>query len=195
MSSLREPQPRQRHYTARHEARLDAETLSKLEDLAKTFRRKRAAILRYVMQWRVSHSEGWIVDRSPVVAVPPVPVLLEPQLLRRVQGVAAAHEVTAAAWLREAMRWITRDNVPASWRAGETTGRSPDSGYYHRKFGLRLDEETSRKLGTLTQAFHRPAAEVIRQLILQARPEDFPRSWQLAVDEQRSGEVPGVEGS
>jgi hypothetical protein len=33
--------------------------------------------------------------------------------------------------------------------------------------------------------FHRPAAEIIRQLIAQATPEDFPPSWHLAVEEHR----------
>ena len=56
---------------------------------------------------------------------------------------------------------------------------------YDRKFGLRLDDETSCKLERLTQTFHRSAAEVIRQLVAQARYEDFPRSWQLALEERR----------
>jgi predicted transcriptional regulator len=42
---------------------------------------------------------------------------------------------------------------------------------------LRLDAETSRKLATLSQTFHRSAAEVMRQLIAQASPEAFPQSW------------------
>jgi predicted transcriptional regulator len=49
---------------------------------------------------------------------------------------------------------------------------------------LRLDDETSARLVTLTQALHRSAAEVIRQLIAQATPDDFPQSWQMAVDER-----------
>jgi hypothetical protein len=50
---------------------------------------------------------------------------------------------------------------------------------------MRLDAVTSRKLEGLTAAFHHPAAEIIRQLITQARPEDFPQNWQMAVDERR----------
>jgi hypothetical protein len=50
---------------------------------------------------------------------------------------------------------------------------------------LRLDEVTSRKLATLTQTFHRSAAEVVRQLIVQAKPEDFPEGWHLALNERR----------
>jgi len=47
------------------------------------------------------------------------------------------------------------------------------------------DDETPDTLEMLTRAFDRPATEIVRQLITQAKPEDFPRSWQMAVDEQR----------
>jgi hypothetical protein len=93
--------PRQRRYTVRFQARLNAETSAKLEDLARTFHRKRSAILRCVMQWGLRHSTGWTIDRSPVVAVPPVPVLLEPDLLQHVQDTAAAHGMSMAAWLAD----------------------------------------------------------------------------------------------
>ena len=102
----------------------------------------------------------------------PVPVLLEPALLQQVQA-AAACGVSMASWLREAVRRVTAEDFPASWREAETTGRSHESGYYHWKFGLRLDAATSRKLQALTQTFHRPAADVIRQLI---RVCDFGRT-------------------
>ena len=82
MRQSSDPHPRQRRYSARHQARLDAETHAKLEDLAHTFHRKRGHILRYVMQWGLRHSTGWAIDRSPVDAVPPVPLLLEPDLLQ-----------------------------------------------------------------------------------------------------------------
>jgi hypothetical protein len=159
-----------------------------LEVLAAAFHRKRSAILRYVMQWGLRHSEAWTIDRSPVSAVPPVPVLLEPDLLQQAQA-AVAHGVSMAAWLREAVRRVTAEDFPGSWRAAETPGRSHESGYFRRKFGIRLDELTSRKLEAFTQTFHRPAAEVIRQLIVQAKPEDFPPSWRRAVDEHRQEEV------
>jgi predicted DNA-binding protein len=185
MTPPQAPHPRHVRYSVRHQARLDAETHAKLEELEDAFRRKRAAILRYVMQWGLHHSERWTIDRSTVCAVPPVPVLLEPELLQQVQDAAAAHGVSMAAWLREAMRRITADDFPASWRAGEGAGRSHESGYFRRKFGLRLDAVTSHKLETLTHTFERPAADVIRQLILQARVEDFPQSWQLGVAERQ----------
>jgi hypothetical protein len=57
---------------------------------------------------------------------------------------------------------ITPEDFPASWRAEERAPRSHDSGYYGTRFMLRLDAETSRKLATLSQTFHRSAAEVMR---------------------------------
>jgi hypothetical protein len=59
-----EPQPRQHRSHTRRQARLDSETQTKLEELARTFHRKRAVILRYVMQWGLAHTTGWTVDRS-----------------------------------------------------------------------------------------------------------------------------------
>jgi hypothetical protein len=188
MNPSQEPRPCQRRCSARHQARLDADTHAKLAELAAAFYAKRSAILRSVMQWGLRHSEGWTIDRSTVTAVPPVPVLLEADLLQQVQDADAAHGVSMGAWLREAMRRITADDFPASWRAAEAPGRSHESGYYHRKFGLRLDAVTSHKLETLTHTFDRPAAEVIRQLIRQARPEEFPKSWHLAAEERRRRE-------
>jgi hypothetical protein len=128
----RAPQARHVRYSVRHKARLDAEMSAKLEVLASTFHRKRAPILRFVMQWELRHSKRWTIDRSPVSAVPPVPVLLELELLQQVQDAAAAHRVSMAAWLREAMRRITADDFPAGWRTGERAGRSHESGYCHR---------------------------------------------------------------
>jgi hypothetical protein len=39
------------------------------------------------------------------------------------------------------------------------------------------------KLQVFMQTFDRSAAEIIRQLIAQASPEDFPQSWHLTVNE------------
>jgi predicted transcriptional regulator len=194
-----ELQPRQRRYSVRHQARLDAETHAKLEALATVLHRKRSAILRFVRQWGLPHSEGWTIDQFPVVAVPPVPVLLEPDLLHQVQEAADSHSVPVAGWLRQAMRQVTQKDFPPSWHAEAARGgrpRSHDSRYCGQRFMLRLDDETSAKLGTLIQTFDRSAAEIIRQLIAQARPEEFPPSWHLAVNECRAPpdhvEVPGV---
>jgi hypothetical protein len=183
-----DPQPRQRRSSVRYQARLDAGTRATLEDLAKTLRRKRAPILRYVRQWGVGHSGGWTLDQSIPASAHPVTMLVTPILLQQVQDAAAAHGVSTAAWLRHAMHQVTRDDFPPSWRAGETAVRSRDSRHYLRPFMVRLDDETSTQLATLTQTFHRSAAEVIRQLIAQATPEVFPQTWHLAVEERRTRE-------
>jgi hypothetical protein len=39
------------------------------------------------------------------------------------------------------------------------------------------------------QTFDRSAAGIIRQLITQAMPEDFPESWQTAAHERRTREA------
>jgi hypothetical protein len=159
--------------------------LARLEEFACSFHRKRSAIVRYVMQWGLTQTEGWTVDRSAVVAVPPVAVLLERESLRHVQDAAAAHGTRIAAWLREAVRRVTDEDFPASWRVGQTASRSHDSGCFGRKYQLRLDEASSAKLGQLAEHFDTSAAEVLRQLIAQATPEDFPRSWRLAAGERQ----------
>jgi predicted transcriptional regulator len=61
---------------------------------------------------------------------------------------------------------------------------------------LRLDDETSEKLDALTRGFDRAAAEVIRHLIAQATPEDFPQSWRLAAVAHRPQDArPGNRGT
>jgi predicted transcriptional regulator len=189
MNPARAPQPRQRRYSARHQARLDAETHAKLEELANTFHQKCAAIVRYAMQWGIRHSEGWTIAPSNPASVSLVHVLVEPALMAQVQEAAAGHGASVAAWVRCALRQVTLEDFPASWRTGETAPRSHESGYYHRPFMLRLNDETSAKLATLAQTLHRSAAEVIRQLIAQATPEVFPESWHMAAQERRAREA------
>src|SRR4030095_16015837 len=115
-----------------------------------------------------------------------VGMLLEPELLQQVQEAAAAHSATVVAWLRHAMRQVTIEDFPESCRAGEIVIRSHDSQTYGTRFMLRLDETTAQKLQHLVERFARPRAEIIRQLVAQATPEDFPESWQLAVHERRT---------
>ena len=95
-----EPQPHHRRDSLRYQARLDAETSAKLEALANTFRRKRAAILRYVMQWGLTQTGGWTVDLSIPDSPHVVHRLVAPELLQPVQDAAAAHGGGVAAWLR-----------------------------------------------------------------------------------------------
>jgi hypothetical protein len=51
---------------------------------------------------------------------------------------------------------------------------------------LRLDESSQTKLQQLIKQFGASKAEIIRQLIAQAKPEDFPLSWQMRATERRA---------
>jgi predicted transcriptional regulator len=183
----REPQPRHRRDSIRYHARLDAETEATLEALATTLHRMRAALLRYVMQWGLAHTDKWIIHLSTPARPHLVHLLVDPERLQQAQGAAEAHGVTMTAWVRHAMRQVTREDFPPSWRAGDIAMRLHDSGYFNRKFGLRLDEVTSRKLEAIAQTFDRSAAEIIRQFVTQAISVHFPSSWQLAVEACRHG--------
>ena len=72
-----------------------------------------------------------------------VGMLLEPELLQQVQEAAAAHGATVAAWVRQAMRQVTLDDFPASWRA-EVTSAGRMTRQYGQRFMLRLDETPRR---------------------------------------------------
>ena len=185
MTPPRDPQPRHGRDRVRYQARLDAETQAKLEELAVAFHRKRSAILRHAMPWGLTQTQGWTVDRAVPSTVRTVGMLLEPELLQQVQEAAAAHGATVAAWIRHMLQQVTIEDFSENWRLGVAGVRSHESGYDQRRFMLRLDDETSKKLDTLTRGFDRPAAEVIRQLIAQAKAEDFPPSWQVRARDDR----------
>jgi predicted transcriptional regulator len=182
------PHHRRIRYSVRYQARLDAETAAKLQELAAAFHRKHSAILRYVMPWGLAQTRGWTVDMAVPGTVHTVGMLLEPELLQQVQEAAATHGVTVAAWVRHALRQVSPDDFPASWHAEaaqDDQQRSHDSRRYGIRFMLRLDDETANTLGLLTRTFDRSAAEVIRHLIAQATLEDFPESWRLAAAAHR----------
>ncbi len=171
--------------SVRYQARLDAETSAKLQDLARTFRRKRSAILRHVMQWGLTQTRGWTVDMAVPGTVRTLSLLLEPELLQQVQK--PRRPTGLALWYGCGTRCV-RSTVTTFRNAGPqggASGRLHESGHYQRRFTLRLDDETANTSEMLTQTFNRPAAEIIRQLITQARPEKFPQGWLLAVKERQ----------
>ncbi len=94
-----------------------------------------------------------------------------------------------SAWLRQAVDLVTAADFPASWQAasaeqGRAPKRSHDSHTYARRFMLRLDDASARKLDALVRHFDRSAADIIRQLITQARPAQSPKSWHMAAEER-----------
>jgi hypothetical protein len=190
MTPPRAPHPRHVRYTARWQARFDGETRAKIEELACIFHRKRGPVLRYVIRWRLTQTRGWTVDMAVPGTVRTVGMLLEPELLQQVQKAAATHGAGVGPWLRHALRQVTTEAFPESWRAGMAGVRSHDSQTYGQRFMLRLDESTSQKLQHLVEQFGMSRAEIIRQLIAQAKLEDFPESWQLEAEGRHGRRAP-----
>jgi hypothetical protein len=108
------------------------------------------------------------------------------ELQARVEKAETAAGVNIASWIRQMVRQITMTDFPASWQAAIPTKRSHDSRTYGRRFLLRLDDPTREKLEELSTYFDTSAAEVIRQLIAQAAPADFPTNWQMRATERRA---------
>lgn len=185
MTPPRDPQPRYVRDRVRYQARLDAETHAKLEELAAAFHRKRSAILRHAMPWGLTQTRGWTVDRAVPGTVRTVGMRLEPELLQQVQEAAATHGATVAAWARQMLREVRIDDFPESWRVDQIDVRSHDSQTYRQRFMLRLGESTSQKLQHLVEQLGMSRAEIIRQLIAQAKAEDFPPSWQIRARDDR----------
>jgi hypothetical protein len=63
--------------------------------------------------------------------------------------------------------------------------RSRDSRNDGKRFMMRLDKPTREKLEGLPMQFDKSIAEIIRQLVAQAKLEDFPQGWPLGVRERR----------
>jgi hypothetical protein len=83
------------------------------------------------------------------------------------------------------VRQITIEDFPASWRQERSEKRSHDSRTYGKRVMLRLDGPSQTKLQQLVKQFGVSKAEIIRQLVAQAEPEDFPASWQMSAAERR----------
>jgi hypothetical protein len=183
------PSDQQPRRSVRMDAALDEKTRAKLEELTTAFHRSRAAVLRQVLQWGLGQA-GPIAPRVPT-RIMACFFMVEADLHRHVKAAATAAGVDVAPWVRHMMRQITRSDFPKSWQAGTrerrhaTAQRSHDSRQYWKRFMLRLDNQASARLEELASHFGAPHAEVIRQLIVQATPEDFPPSWHLAVEERR----------
>jgi predicted transcriptional regulator len=166
-------------------ARLDAATRQKVDDLATRFHQPRAAVLGYIMHWGLTHGQAGPLNQGD--AQGPMRHLylhVESALYEHVQKAATAAGVNTAPWLRQMVRQITLTDFPPSWQAETPAERSHDSRVYGTRFMLRLDHLTQEKLEDLSTHFNKPAAEIIRQLIAQAEPEDFPPSWRMRAAER-----------
>jgi len=162
-------------------------TRAKLDELAKRFHQPRAAIVCSIMQWGLSRDQtGTLDQRESQGPVHHLYRYVPSDLHDRVERAASAAGVKLAPWLRQMVRQITIEEFPASWHEATPHERSHDSRIYSGRFMLRLDDQTRETLEELSTHFDTSAAEVIRQLVAQAKPEDFPKSWPMRAAERRT---------
>jgi hypothetical protein len=170
--------PHQPHDRIRLDARLDATTRAKIDDLAKHFHQPRASVLSYIMEWGLSRGQTGILDGRVLEGpVRHLYLYVDTALHARVEKVASASGVKTAPWLCSVVRQITLTEFPVSWQEATLEERSHDSRTYSRRFMLRLDAPSETKLQQLKRQFGASNAHIIRQLIIQATFEDFPKSW------------------
>jgi predicted DNA-binding protein len=164
----------------RMDARLDPMTRQKVDDLARHFGRPRAEVLCHIMHWGLSRSQtGTLAQGDSQGPVRHLYFYVASDLHSRVERATTAAGVKIAPWLRHMVRQTTTEDFPASWKEERSEERSHDSRMYGTRFMLRLDERSQTKLQQLVKQFGASKAEIIRQLIVQATPEDVPTSWQM----------------
>jgi hypothetical protein len=148
-------------------------------------------VLRQVMRWGLNREHTGPIDATTPHPVQHLFFAVDAALHRQVKAAARAAEVDVAPWLRHMMRQIMTADFPKSWQArnterrNTTAQRSHDSRYYGKRFMMRLNAPAWERLEELASHFDESNAEIIRQLIIRAKLEDFPPSWHLAVEERR----------
>jgi hypothetical protein len=116
MLSTRHDRPQR--YTARLEVHLDQATQTTIKRFVTAFRRSRAAVLRQVLEWGLTHGQGWTLDRHrPLSRAQRVSLRLEPEQRERVEDAATTAGGDISAWLRHAVQRVTVADFPASWQA------------------------------------------------------------------------------
>jgi hypothetical protein len=142
------------------------------------------------MQWSLSRGRTGPLDQGNSEGpVRHLYLYVESDLHEQVEKAATAAGVKTAPWLRSMVRQITVTDFPANWLEERSEERSHDSRTYGERFMLRLDEPSRTKLQQLIQPFGTSKAEIIRQLIAQATPDDSPKSWQMRATVRRQREA------
>jgi hypothetical protein len=178
------------HASIRLDARLDATTRQKVDDLARHFRRPRAVVLSHIMRWGLSREPGGALDGGASHGpVRHLSLYVDANLYEAVRKAAAAAGLHTAPWLRQMVRHISMADFPASWHEGPAEERSHDSRRYGKRFMLRLDEPRRATLDALATHFETSGAEIIRQLLAQATPDTFPASWHRRVVERHGAQA------
>jgi hypothetical protein len=158
---------------------------AKVDELAKRLHQPRAAVVCYIMQWGLSRRPTENFDGG--ASEGPVRHLylhVGCELHQLVQKAATAAGMHMAPWLRALVRRISFADFPASWQEATAVERSHDSRIYGTRFMLRLDETSQTKLQQLITKFGVSKAAIIRQLLVEAKPEDFPKSWHMRAAER-----------
>jgi len=161
----------------RMDARLDVTTRAKVDELAQRFHQPRAAVVCHIMHWGLSHTQTETRDGGASEGpVRHLYLFVDTALHAQVEQAVTAAGMNIAPWLRSMVRQMTIDDFPASWQAATSEERSHDSRIYGTRFMLRLDKTSHTKLQQLISHLRASKADIIRQLILQATPDDFPKS-------------------
>ena len=156
-----------------------------MDDLARHFHRPRAAVLCQIMEWGLSHEQPAPLDQGESPGpVRHLSLYVPSELHEHVQKAATAAGLKAAPWLRHMVRQMTIADFPASWQEMTPRERSHDSHTYTERFMLWLDKPSQTRLQQLIEQFGISKAAIIRHLIAQAEPEDFPISWQMRTAER-----------
>jgi hypothetical protein len=186
---MRRPSDRPRD-SIRIDARLDQVTRAKVDELARLFHQPRAALVRHIMHWGLDRGALEKIDQGDAQG-PIHHLFLYVDAILHAQAQDAAHAagVDLAPWLRHMVRRISVADFPPRWQEARSENRSHDSRDYDTRFMLRLDEVSRTKLDALVEYFHVSKADIIRQLITQATPDDFPTSWQLRANEPRPAQT------
>jgi hypothetical protein len=158
---------------------------AKVDDVAKRLHQPRAAVMCHIGHRGLNRGPAEIVDGGASAGlVRHLYLYVDTELHARVEKAAMAAGVTMALWLRAMVRQISMTDFPASWEEERSAEQSHDSRVYDTRFMLRLDKTSQAKLQQLISHFGVSKATVIRQLIIQATPEDFPTSWQMRAAER-----------
>jgi predicted DNA-binding protein len=187
VNPLPDHRPGQQRAAVRTDARLDAATRQKVDDLATRFDRPRAAVLCQIMEWGLSRAQPAHLDQGESPGqVRHLHLYVPSELHEQVEKAATAAGLKTAPWLRHMVRQITITDFPASWQEATPLERSHDSHTHTERFMLRLDDLTREKLKDLSTHFDTSAAKIIRHLIAHATPDAFPKSWHVRAAEHRS---------
>jgi predicted transcriptional regulator len=177
--------------SVRMDARLDAVTRRKVDDLATRFHQPRAAVLCHIMHWGLSCGSTGPLDHDDVQGpVCHLYLYVASALHARVEKAATAVGVKASPWLRHMVRRVTLQDFPTGWQEATPYERSHESRTYGMRFMLRLDGASHTKLQQLAQRCGASKAEIIRRLIAHATPEDVPPRWQLTTAARHARPAP-----